>query len=48
MRLLGVGREGINVFCNLTEVCTGLSQGSYTKIVEPIYAAAKSSFEFVL
>jgi len=45
MRLLGVAREGINVFCNLMDMCTGLSQGSYTKIVEHIHAAAKSSFE---
>ena len=47
MRFLGVGREGINVFFNITEVCTGLSQGSYTKVVEHIHAATKSSFEFV-
>jgi len=46
MRLLGVAREEINEFCNLMDMCTGLSQGSYTKIVEHIHAAAKSSFEF--
>lgn len=46
MRLLGVTREGINVFFNLMDICTGLSQFSYTKIGKHIHAAAKSSFEF--
>lgn len=45
MRLLDIAREGINVFCNLMDMCTGLSKSSYTKIVEHIHEAAKSSFK---
>ena len=46
MRLLGVAGEGINVFCNIMDIYTGLSQGSYNKIVKHINAATKSSFQF--
>ncbi|KYN18878.1 hypothetical protein ALC57_08808 [Trachymyrmex cornetzi] len=41
MRLLGIAREGINIFCNLMDMCTGLSQSSYTKIVEYIHETTK-------
>ncbi|XP_074097915.1 uncharacterized protein LOC141526733 [Cotesia typhae] len=47
MRLLGVGREGINVFCNLMDLCTGLSKSCYANIVEHIYNTVKLSFEFL-
>lgn len=46
MRLLGIGREGINLFCNLMDICDGLSESSYNKIIEHIYSATKSVFEF--
>lgn len=47
MRLLGVAREGINIFCNLMDLCTGLSKHSYANTVQHIYDAAKSSFELL-
>lgn len=47
MRLLGVGREGINLFCGLMDMCQGLAKGSYEKIVQCLYSASKSMFEFV-
>ncbi|XP_052758504.1 uncharacterized protein LOC128202373 [Galleria mellonella] len=47
MRLLGVGREGINLFCNLMDLCTGLSKSCYANIVEHIYNTVKLSFEFL-
>lgn len=47
MRLLGVGREGINVFCGLMDICQGLAKSTYEKIVQHLYSASKSMFESV-
>lgn len=47
MRLLGVAREGINIFCNLMDLCTGLSKHCYANIVEHIYNSTKLSFELL-
>ncbi|XP_066599643.1 uncharacterized protein [Prorops nasuta] len=47
MRLLGVGREGINVFCGLMDICKGLTKSTYDQIVQHIYSASKSMFESV-
>lgn len=33
MRLLGVGRDGINVFCGLMDLCQGLAKSTYDNIV---------------
>lgn len=46
MRLLGIGREGINLFCNLMDICDGLSESTYNKIIQHIYSATQSMFEF--
>lgn len=46
MRLLGIGRNGINLFCNVMDICSGLSESSYNKIVHHIHSAAKSVFDF--
>ena len=47
MRLLGVGREGINIFCGLMDMCQGFAKSSYDKIVKHLYSASKSMFESV-
>jgi len=47
MRLLGVGREGINVFCGLMDICQGLAKSTYDKIVQHLYSASKLMFESV-
>lgn len=44
MRLLGVGCQGINTFCNLMDMCTGLANNSYSLIIGHISVAATSIF----
>lgn len=46
MRLLGIGRDGINIFGNLMGICDGISEGSYRNIVAHLHTAAKSVFEY--
>lgn len=45
MRLLGVGMDGLNLFCNLMDLCEGLRESSYNNIVNHIYETTKSIFE---
>ncbi|KYN24381.1 hypothetical protein ALC57_04018 [Trachymyrmex cornetzi] len=45
MRLLGIGQEGINVFCGLMDLCNGLARTTYDNIVQHIYSASVSMFE---
>lgn len=47
MRLLGVGREGIVLFCGLMDLCQGLARSTYDNIVTHLYSASKSMFESV-
>lgn len=47
MRLLGIGRAGINLFCSLMDMCSGLTQGTYDSTIQRLHAASKSMFEFV-
>lgn len=47
MRLLGVGREGINIFCGLMDICHGLGKSTYDKIVQHFHSAAESMFKSV-
>lgn len=46
MRLLGVGREGINLFCNFMDICDGISQSAYDRIVQYLHAASLSVFDY--
>lgn len=48
MCLLGIGRQGINLFCNLMDICDGLIENLYNKIIEYVYSLSvtKSVFEF--
>lgn len=47
MKLLGVGKEGLNLFCGLMDICQGVSNSLYYAALENIYTAAKAVFEFV-
>jgi len=47
MRLLGIGREGINIFCGLMDIGQGISISTYDSIVQHIYTAARSVFDAV-
>jgi len=46
MRLLGIGREGLNIFCNYMDICNGLAESAYNNIIEHIYSVTKTEFEF--
>ena len=46
MRLLGVGREGLNLFCNYMDIGLGISEDTYNSIYNHIHAAAKKVFEY--
>ena len=45
MRLLGIAREGVNVFCGLMDLCQGLAKSTYDKIVQHCHSASASMFE---
>lgn len=45
MRLLGIGRQGLNLFCNYMDICNGISEDTYNKIYNHIYSASKSVFD---
>ena len=45
MRLLGIGRGGLNFFCGFMDLCRGLSSGAYERAVMQIHAAASAVFE---
>ncbi|CAB3262536.1 unnamed protein product [Arctia plantaginis] len=47
MRLLGVAREGINIFCGLMDISQGLAKTTYDQIVQHLYTASKTMFESV-
>lgn len=46
MRLLGVGREGLNLFCNYMDIGTGLCEDTYNSIYNQIHTATKKVYEF--
>lgn len=48
MRLLGVGHEGVNLFCSLMGICSGIGNSTYAKILETIHTAASAVYETVL
>lgn len=45
MRLLGVSLEGLNLFCNYMDICSGLSSGAYMNIMNHLHASAESIFK---
>lgn len=48
MRVLGVGREGINIFCSLMDICQGISIGAYYACVENIHLAKSAVYNLVI
>lgn len=48
MRLLGVGREGINIFCSLIEICQGISICTYYACVKNIHTAVSSVYNLII
>lgn len=48
MRLLGVGREGINIFCSLMDICQGISISTYYSCLENVYAAASAVYDLII
>lgn len=47
MRLLGIGRQGINVFCGLMDMCQGLRKKTYNAIMRRLHTASESVFKIV-
>ncbi|XP_014612682.1 PREDICTED: uncharacterized protein LOC106791518 [Polistes canadensis] len=45
MRLLGIAREGINLFCNFMDICDGLSESTYHNAITHLYNASKTIFQ---
>ncbi|KAK0163795.1 hypothetical protein PV328_002489 [Microctonus aethiopoides] len=46
MRLLGIGQEGLNLFCNYMDICSGISEETYNSIYNHIHGAVKKVFEY--
>lgn len=47
MRLLGIGREGINLFCGLMDISQGLSTHLYYAAMDNIYCGAKAVYDLL-
>lgn len=47
MRLLGIAREEINIFCNLMDIVQGINRTAYTNIVQYIQTGSKAIFEIL-
>ncbi|EZA47079.1 hypothetical protein X777_16771 [Ooceraea biroi] len=45
LRLLGIGREGINIFSGLMDIGQGIAIGTYDRIVRHMHEVAKSVFD---
>jgi hypothetical protein len=48
MRLLGVGREGINIFCSIMDMCQGLTIGTYYSCLDNLYTAASAVYNRII
>ncbi|KYN08186.1 hypothetical protein ALC62_00832 [Cyphomyrmex costatus] len=46
MRLLGVGRQGLNLFCNYMDIGSGIAEETYNRIFSHIHVAAKTVFDY--
>ncbi|CAH2100864.1 unnamed protein product [Euphydryas editha] len=45
MRLLGVAREGINLFCNMMDICNGISESTYNAVTSLLHTSTQSLFQ---
>ena len=48
MRLLGISREGINLFCGLMDLCQGLSIAGYYACLENIHSASSAVYNSII
>lgn len=48
MRLLGIGREGLNIFCGLMDMRQGISKSAYYACLENIHIASSAVYKIVL
>ncbi|XP_076545772.1 uncharacterized protein LOC143305567 [Osmia lignaria lignaria] len=48
MRLLGVGREGINIFCSMMDICQGLAINTYYSCLENLQIASRAVYEHII
>lgn len=46
IRLLGIGRQGLNLFCRYIDIDTGIAEETYNRIYDHIYSASKKIFEY--
>ncbi|XP_044583218.1 uncharacterized protein LOC123264134 [Cotesia glomerata] len=44
MKLLGVGREGINIFCSVMDICQGLCVNTYNSCLDNLHSAASAVY----
>ncbi|XP_076673163.1 uncharacterized protein LOC143371637 [Andrena cerasifolii] len=47
LRMLGVGKEGLNTFCGLMDICQGISSTLYYTSLDSIYSGAKTVFDIL-
>ena len=47
MRLFGIAREGINVFCALMDLSQGLAKSMYDKVLQHIHEESELMFKSV-
>ena len=48
MRLLGVGREGINIFCSVMDICQGLATNTYYSCLDNLHSAASAVYNQII
>ncbi|XP_026828856.1 uncharacterized protein LOC113562728, partial [Ooceraea biroi] len=48
LRICGVGREGLNLFCSLMDICQGIAANTYYACLENIYVAASAVYSCIL
>ena len=48
MRLLGIGVKGVNMFCAMMDICSGLSKSAYYAAIDNIYSAVQSVFDILI
>lgn len=48
IRLVGVGREGINIFCNIMDICQGLSISTYYSCVGNLHSTASAVYDKII
>lgn len=48
MRLIGVGREGINIFCSIMDIGQGLAIGTYYSCLDNLHLAASAVYDMII